>query len=79
MADLITDEMLDHFAVVGTWDEVAAKLRERYTGVAARVVSYLGEDRSVPIPPSGTAGASWPGPYGGSVAAWVIPATSPPR
>jgi probable F420-dependent oxidoreductase len=45
MADLITDEMLDHFAVVGTWDEVVAKLRERYTGVAARVVSYLGEDQ----------------------------------
>jgi probable F420-dependent oxidoreductase len=45
MADLITDEMLDHFAVVGTWDDVAAKLRDRYGGVAARVVSYLGEDQ----------------------------------
>jgi probable F420-dependent oxidoreductase len=50
MADLITDEMLDHFAVVGPWDEVADKLRSRYQGVAARVVSYLGEDRILADP-----------------------------
>ena len=26
MAELITDEMLDHFAVVGTWDDIADEL-----------------------------------------------------
>jgi probable F420-dependent oxidoreductase len=37
MADAITDEMLDAFAVVGTPAEVAAQLRERFTGLATRV------------------------------------------
>ena len=33
MAAEITDEMLDEFAVVGTYDEVVPKIRERYFGV----------------------------------------------
>ena len=41
MAALITDEMLEHFAVVAPWDEIADRLAERYVGVASRVVSYL--------------------------------------
>jgi probable F420-dependent oxidoreductase len=41
MAALITDEMLDAFAIVGRWDEVADRIVERYAGVAARVISYL--------------------------------------
>lgn len=44
MAALITDEMLEHFAVVARWDEMADALLERYRGVAARLVMYLGED-----------------------------------
>lgn len=44
LAATITDEMLDHFAVVGTWDEVAATLVERYRGRAARLISYLTVD-----------------------------------
>jgi probable F420-dependent oxidoreductase len=41
MADTITDEMLEHFALVAKWDDLADALRDRYQGVAARVVTYL--------------------------------------
>ena len=40
MAELITDEMLEHFAVVGPWDELADTLIARYGGVASRLVLY---------------------------------------
>jgi len=43
MADQITDEMLQHYAVVGSYDEVATELVTRYSGTASRVVMYLGE------------------------------------
>lgn len=41
LANTIDDEMLDKFAVVGPWDEIADRLIERYDGLASRVVSYL--------------------------------------
>ncbi|SHK64145.1 probable F420-dependent oxidoreductase, MSMEG_2256 family [Pseudonocardia thermophila] len=44
MRETITDEMVEHFAVVGPWDSIADTLRERYRGVAARIVSYLTVD-----------------------------------
>ena len=44
MADTITDEMLEHFAVIATWDELADALIDRYTGTAARVVTYLTQE-----------------------------------
>ena len=40
----ITDEMLDVFAIVGTWDDIADQIIGRYAGVAERVVSYLTVD-----------------------------------
>jgi probable F420-dependent oxidoreductase len=43
MAAIITDEMLEHFAVVAPWDELADALIERYRGVATRLVMYLAE------------------------------------
>jgi len=43
LPDLITDEMLEHYALVAPWDEMADRLVERYSGTAARVVMYLGE------------------------------------
>jgi probable F420-dependent oxidoreductase len=43
MAALITDEMLEHFAVVAPWDDLAETLVARYDGVATRLVMYLGE------------------------------------
>ena len=44
MADTISDEMLDHFALVSTWDGMADRLKERYEGTASRVVMYLTEE-----------------------------------
>jgi len=44
MAALITDEMLEHYAVVARWDEMADRLIERYGGIAHRLVMYLAED-----------------------------------
>ncbi|MAT04299.1 MAG: LLM class F420-dependent oxidoreductase [Acidimicrobiaceae bacterium] len=41
LAALVTDEVLDHFAIAAPWDEMADRLRERYEGVASRVVPYL--------------------------------------
>lgn len=43
ISDEITDEMLDMYAVVAPWDEMADRLIDRYSGTAARVVMYLGE------------------------------------
>lgn len=45
MSDVITDEMLDHFAVVCSWDELADRLTERYSATATRLVMYLAEDQ----------------------------------
>ena len=43
MAALITDEMLEHFAVIAPWDDLADALVARYGGVASRLVMYLAE------------------------------------
>ena len=40
MAALVTDEMLDAFAIVGTPDELPEKLRQRYTGLLDRLAVY---------------------------------------
>jgi probable F420-dependent oxidoreductase len=40
MAALVTDEMLDHFAIVGTPAEIPVKLRRRYTGLLDRLSVY---------------------------------------
>jgi probable F420-dependent oxidoreductase len=40
----ITDEMLEHFALVARWDDMADALIARYRGVATRVVSYLANE-----------------------------------
>ena len=45
MVGTITDEMLEHFAVVAPWEDMADALKARYAGVSSRVVMYLaGED-----------------------------------
>jgi len=43
LGELITDEMLESYAVVADWDDMADRLIERYQGRAERVVMYLGE------------------------------------
>ena len=40
MASLITDEMLDVYAVQGTFEEVPALLRKKYDGVIDRLSFY---------------------------------------
>jgi probable F420-dependent oxidoreductase len=40
MADLITDEMLDTYAVTGTYDTIGAQLRKRYEGLLDRTALY---------------------------------------
>lgn len=44
MGATITDEMLDHFAVIARWDDMADTLLRRYDGVAARLVMYLARE-----------------------------------
>jgi probable F420-dependent oxidoreductase len=43
IGDEITDEMFELLAVVAPWDEMSERLLDRYAGIAARVVMYLGE------------------------------------
>jgi probable F420-dependent oxidoreductase len=40
MAAQITDEMLDTIAVMGTYETIGSKLRERYTGLLDRIALY---------------------------------------
>ena len=40
MAGIITDEMLDEYAVTATWDGLASALVDRYRGLADRVFAY---------------------------------------
>ena len=44
MRDAITDEVVEHFAVVGAWDDIPGALLGRYGGIASRLVSYLAEE-----------------------------------
>lgn len=51
MAAVVTDDLLEHFVVTASWDDLGPKLLERYRGLADRVVSYFAgmawfEDRS---------------------------------
>lgn len=50
MAELITDDILEHFAVLARWDDMADRLIERYKGVATRIVTYLAEEDLVRHP-----------------------------
>ncbi|MGH7389614.1 MAG: TIGR03617 family F420-dependent LLM class oxidoreductase [Candidatus Rokuibacteriota bacterium] len=40
MANLVTDEMVDTYAVTGTYDTIAAGLQERYAGLLDRTAFY---------------------------------------
>jgi probable F420-dependent oxidoreductase len=44
LAATITDEMLEQYAIVGRWDDVADQIVDRYRGRAERVISYLTVD-----------------------------------
>ena len=44
MEATITDDMLEHYAVVGPWDSIADTLISRYGTLAERIISYLTVD-----------------------------------
>jgi probable F420-dependent oxidoreductase len=44
MASTISDEILSHFTLAARWDDMADALRDRYQGMATRIVSYLSMD-----------------------------------
>ena len=44
LIDLVGDDLLEHFALVARWDDMADKLIDRYRGVASRVVMYFARD-----------------------------------
>jgi probable F420-dependent oxidoreductase len=44
MTDTITDEMVEHFAVIAPWDEMADRLVDRYSSTAERIVMYLAKE-----------------------------------
>jgi probable F420-dependent oxidoreductase len=44
LTSVITDDMLERFAVVAPWDQLADRLVERYSGLAGRVVMYQAEE-----------------------------------
>jgi hypothetical protein len=41
MPKLITDEMLDVYAVTGTYENIGDKIRERFDGLLDRVAFYI--------------------------------------
>jgi alkanesulfonate monooxygenase SsuD/methylene tetrahydromethanopterin reductase-like flavin-dependent oxidoreductase (luciferase family) len=41
MAAVIDDDILDHFVVTSSWDDLGGRLVARYEGIAGRVVSYF--------------------------------------
>ena len=44
LMSLITDDILDHFAIACPWDEMGTRLVARYRGKATRLVMYLAEE-----------------------------------
>lgn len=43
MAETITDEMLDVYAVTATWDDLPDRLAAKYAGVASRLIFYFAD------------------------------------
>ena len=37
MVDVITDDMMEEFCVIGTWDELVGRMREKYAGINTQV------------------------------------------
>ena len=44
MANAITDEMLDVYAITSTWDELPRRLADKYAGVADRLIFYFAHE-----------------------------------
>ncbi len=50
MADEITDEMLEHYAVVATYDDLVDRIKKKYTGYLDRLGFYFPIKREGPWP-----------------------------
>ncbi len=46
MVGVITDEMIEEFAVIGTWDELPSKMREKYAGINTQISFTPDEPRN---------------------------------
>ncbi|MCA9848743.1 MAG: hypothetical protein KC472_12270, partial [Dehalococcoidia bacterium] len=46
MVGLVTDEMMEEFCVIGTWDELPAKMREKYAGINTQISFSAGEPKN---------------------------------
>jgi alkanesulfonate monooxygenase SsuD/methylene tetrahydromethanopterin reductase-like flavin-dependent oxidoreductase (luciferase family) len=45
MVSVVTDEMIEEFCVVGTWDVIAGKMKEKYAGINSQV-SFPGDPKT---------------------------------
>jgi alkanesulfonate monooxygenase SsuD/methylene tetrahydromethanopterin reductase-like flavin-dependent oxidoreductase (luciferase family) len=46
MVGLITDDMMEEFCVIGTWDELPGRMREKYAGVNTQIGFSAGEPKN---------------------------------
>ncbi|MDA0271519.1 MAG: hypothetical protein O2919_10890 [Chloroflexi bacterium] len=43
---LITDDMMEEFCVIGTWDELPGRMREKYAGINTQIGFAAGEPKN---------------------------------
>jgi hypothetical protein len=58
MAQVVTDDILEHFIVESSWDGAAKALQERYDGIADRIVLYFGAMDAAALPRWGEVAAA---------------------
>ena len=46
MVGVITDDMMEEFCVIGTWDELPAKMREKYAGINTQISFAAGDHKN---------------------------------
>ncbi len=46
MVGVITDDMMEEFCVIGTWDELPAKMREKYAGINTQISFAAGDPKN---------------------------------
>ncbi|MDO9445460.1 MAG: TIGR03617 family F420-dependent LLM class oxidoreductase [Dehalococcoidia bacterium] len=46
MVGLITDDMMEEFCVIGTWDELPSRMREKYAGINTQIGFSAGEPKN---------------------------------
>ncbi|MDO9444828.1 MAG: hypothetical protein Q7K37_05880, partial [Dehalococcoidia bacterium] len=45
MVGLITDDMMEEFCVIGTWDELPTRMKEKYAGINT-TISFSAEPKN---------------------------------